>query len=111
MSAATRRKIAQLRALAASTTFPEEAKSARAKADKLEAKLGAAPRDNLGDFREALGLAREQARTSNHASDAYRYFEAMAANAVMRQAMMDHLRRMMDDTLWNEMMGKKPEES
>lgn len=40
MSQATRRKIEQLRALAASTTFPEEAKSARAKADQLEASLG-----------------------------------------------------------------------
>lgn len=40
MSEAKRRKIRQLRALAASTTFPEEAKSANAKADKLEAELG-----------------------------------------------------------------------
>jgi hypothetical protein len=40
MSESTRRKIKQLRALAASTTFPEEAKSARAKADQLEATLG-----------------------------------------------------------------------
>lgn len=39
MSEATRRKIAQLRALAASTTFPAEAESARAKADQLEAEL------------------------------------------------------------------------
>lgn len=39
MSDAKRRKIRQLRALAASTTFPAEAASARAKADKLEAEL------------------------------------------------------------------------
>jgi hypothetical protein len=35
----TRRKIAALRALAASTRFPEEAQSARDKADKLEREL------------------------------------------------------------------------
>jgi hypothetical protein len=40
MTDSVRRKIKQLRALAASTTFPEEAKSARAKADKLEQSLG-----------------------------------------------------------------------
>ena len=49
MSAATRRKIAQLRALAASTTFPEEAKSARAKADKLEAELRGPEEDYSAD--------------------------------------------------------------
>jgi hypothetical protein len=40
VSEPTRRKIRQLRALAASTTFPAEAASATAKADKLEAALG-----------------------------------------------------------------------
>lgn len=50
MSEAKRRKIRQIRALAASTTFPEEAKSARAKADAMEKTLG--PSDST-TFRRA----------------------------------------------------------
>lgn len=50
MSQSTRRKIAQLRALAASTTFPEEAKSAKTKADQLEASLGGPDRGKYGGF-------------------------------------------------------------
>lgn len=76
MSADKRRKIARLRALAASTTFPHEAASARAKADKLEAELGGPekpsvsfpdPSDHLNDLRAYYygAAAQQQAQTAN----------------------------------------------
>lgn len=51
----SRRIIDQLRALARSTTFPAERDSANAKADALEAKLGAKA-DDVEAFRKLHGL-------------------------------------------------------
>ena len=45
-----RKIIAQLRAKAASTTFPEEAVAFRARADKLEAKYFGGPQDYPGGY-------------------------------------------------------------
>jgi hypothetical protein len=60
---AKRRKIKQLRALAESTTFPAEAASARAKADKLEAELPKSePKPQQSPWLDGLALAQQQAQ-------------------------------------------------
>jgi hypothetical protein len=94
MSTATHRKIAQLRALAASTTFPEEAKSARAKADKLEATLGSA------GFAGPQGVPpplRFKHGPESHASDAYAYAMMQVINERHQEAVRQMRERMARD--------------
>lgn len=80
MSTAKRRKIRQLRALAASTTFPAEAASARAKADAMEATLPKVePSEHVFDPASYLGAG----------------FHSFAMDRFVREVM----QQMMDDMM------------
>jgi hypothetical protein len=91
MSAAVRRRITQLRALAKSTTFPEEAKSATAKADQLEASL---PPEQRGNVRRTLSLDelmqamqdQAQAQAGLSAVDPRGYFNALVEQMLNEMA-------------------------
>jgi hypothetical protein len=88
VSEAKRRLIRQLRLLADSTTFPEEAKSARAKADKLEAELPKqqqAPPTTLDDMAHVLDAA-------SYMRAGFDIFNQETLRAMMQQAM-DQMRK------------------
>lgn len=92
---AKRRKIKQLRALADSTTFPAEAASARAKADKLEGELSD-PRANDDHGPDARAAPRTPPMPDPH---------SFADTSSYLNAVMESLWRRREDEYLNAMRG------
>lgn len=81
MSQAIRRKIEQLRAKAASTTFPHERSAFNAKADRLEAKLKTEPEASPFEYAPAAPMSADE-RLQNRIREAMRQHGAMHSFAV-----------------------------
>jgi hypothetical protein len=108
MIAAKRRKIKQLRALAASTTFPAERDSANAKADALEAELGPDVEERTFDADRYLRFPTfEQAWASMSPSVRMRMEEQMR-----QQAQVDQMRHSQEEgqRLYNQWLQQQLDE-